>query len=241
MLEMCEEQGLVHVAENKQGVGHVICNCCSDCCINWTSMRTGVGKFASPQPLPRRDRYRRVQRMREVHRPMLLRCPAYGRGRHAGHGRPGEVHGLRRVPPVCPRTPSLCRWSGPRSSFPRNEPQSRFGAVAAYPKARMHELQITERILDVVLKHAAGQDVSKVVRIHLRIGALSDLEDEWIQHYFDYLSRGTVAENAQLAITRTGRRVLSVVLLLLRSQAGRVGARTLSRLRRDGFGIGHRP
>src|ERR1035437_9042022 len=101
-------------------------------------------------------------------------------------------------------TPSVCRWSGPRSSFPRNERQSGFGAVAAYPKARMHELQITERILDVVLKHATGQDVSKVVRIHLRIGALSDLEDEWIQHYFDYLSRGTVAENAQLAITRTG-------------------------------------
>ncbi len=64
----------------------------------------------------------------------------------------------------------------------------------------MHELAITERILDVVLKHAQGQDVNKVVRIHLRIGALSDLEDEWIQHYFDYLSRGTVAEEAQLAI-----------------------------------------
>jgi len=66
----------------------------------------------------------------------------------------------------------------------------------------MHELQITERILDIVLKHASGQDVSKIVRIHLRIGALSDLEDEWIQHYFDYLSRGTVAENAHLAIKR---------------------------------------
>lgn len=64
----------------------------------------------------------------------------------------------------------------------------------------MHELAITERILDVVLKHARGQDVNKVVRIHLRIGALSDLEDEWIQHYFDYLSRGTAAENAKLAI-----------------------------------------
>jgi hydrogenase nickel incorporation protein HypA/HybF len=66
----------------------------------------------------------------------------------------------------------------------------------------MHELQITERILDIVLKHAAGQDVSRIVRVHLRIGALSDLEDEWIQHYFDYLSRGTVAEHAKLAITR---------------------------------------
>ena len=66
----------------------------------------------------------------------------------------------------------------------------------------MHELQITERILDIVLKHAGGRDVSKIVRIHLRIGELSDLEDEWIQHYFDYLSRGTLAENAQLAIQR---------------------------------------
>lgn len=65
----------------------------------------------------------------------------------------------------------------------------------------MHELSITERILDVVLRHAARQDITKVVRIHLRIGELSDLQDEWIQHYFNYLSRGTLAENAQLAIT----------------------------------------
>jgi len=48
MLEMCEEKGLVHVTENKQGLGMVICNCCSDCCINWTTIRTGVGKFAAP-------------------------------------------------------------------------------------------------------------------------------------------------------------------------------------------------
>ena len=66
----------------------------------------------------------------------------------------------------------------------------------------MHELQVTERILNVVLRHAAGQDVSRIVRIHLRVGELSDLEDEWIQHYFDYLSRGTLAESAELAITR---------------------------------------
>jgi hydrogenase nickel incorporation protein HypA/HybF len=66
----------------------------------------------------------------------------------------------------------------------------------------VHELQITERILNIVLQHAAGQDINRIVCIHLRIGELSDLEDEWIQHYFDYLSRGTLAENAKLAITR---------------------------------------
>lgn len=66
----------------------------------------------------------------------------------------------------------------------------------------MHELQITERILKIVLQHAAGQRIGRIVRIHLRVGELSDLEDEWIQHYFEYLSRGTLAEQAQLAITR---------------------------------------
>ncbi len=49
MLEKCEEDGLVHGAENKQGVGHVICNCCRDCCMNWPSVKAGlVGKFAAP-------------------------------------------------------------------------------------------------------------------------------------------------------------------------------------------------
>ena len=66
----------------------------------------------------------------------------------------------------------------------------------------MHELQVTERILDIVLKHAAGHEVSRIVRIHLRVGELSDLEDEWLQRYFDYLSRDTLAENAELAIEK---------------------------------------
>jgi len=48
MLKMCEEEGLVHVAGNTRGLGHVICNCCSDCCINWASVRTGQGKFVAP-------------------------------------------------------------------------------------------------------------------------------------------------------------------------------------------------
>ncbi len=66
----------------------------------------------------------------------------------------------------------------------------------------MHELQVTERILDIALSHVAGHEVSRILVIHLRIGKLSDLEDEWIQRYFDYLSRGTLAENARLAIER---------------------------------------
>ena len=67
----------------------------------------------------------------------------------------------------------------------------------------MHELPITEGILKIVLAHAEKNDVRQVMVIHLCIGRLSDLEDEWIQRYFDYLSRGTVAQGARLEIERT--------------------------------------
>ena len=67
----------------------------------------------------------------------------------------------------------------------------------------MHELQVTERILKIVLEHASGHDVTRIAVIHLRIGELSDLVDEWMQRYFDYLSRGTLAENAKLEIEKT--------------------------------------
>jgi hydrogenase nickel incorporation protein HypA/HybF len=66
----------------------------------------------------------------------------------------------------------------------------------------MHELPITESILKIVLKHAEINDVNKVMVIHMGVGILSELEDEWLQNYFDYLSKGTVAEGARLVIER---------------------------------------
>ena len=67
----------------------------------------------------------------------------------------------------------------------------------------MHELPVTESILQIVLKHAEKSDVRRIVTIHLQVGQLSDLQDDWMQRYFDYLSRGTLAEGARLHIERT--------------------------------------
>jgi hydrogenase nickel incorporation protein HypA/HybF len=67
----------------------------------------------------------------------------------------------------------------------------------------MHELPVIESILGIVLKHAKMNNVQKVLAVHLQIGKLSDLQDEWIQRYFDYLSKGTVAEGARVEIERT--------------------------------------
>ena len=67
----------------------------------------------------------------------------------------------------------------------------------------MHELPITKSILDVVVKHASLNRVGKVVAITLNIGVLSDLEPEFIQKYFDWISKGTVAEGAILKMNKS--------------------------------------
>ncbi len=67
----------------------------------------------------------------------------------------------------------------------------------------MHELPVTESILKIVLAHALKNDVHRVITIQLQVGRLSDLEDEWMQRYFEYVSRGTLAEGAKLKIERT--------------------------------------
>lgn len=67
----------------------------------------------------------------------------------------------------------------------------------------MHELAVTEGMLKVVLRHAELNRAQQVVGITLRIGEMSDLVDEWLQRYFDYLSRGTIAEGAEVKIERS--------------------------------------
>lgn len=64
----------------------------------------------------------------------------------------------------------------------------------------MHELAVTEAILEVVLRAAERESARRVVTINLTIGELSDLKEEWIQRYFDHLARGTTAENARIAV-----------------------------------------
>ncbi len=45
IVRMSEKEGLVHVVDNRQVVGHVICNCCKDCCLNWAA---GPKKWVAP-------------------------------------------------------------------------------------------------------------------------------------------------------------------------------------------------
>ena len=66
----------------------------------------------------------------------------------------------------------------------------------------MHKLPVIKQIMDVVLKHAEKHQVKKVIAVHLQVGELSDLEDQCMQQYFDYLFKGGIVEGARLVIER---------------------------------------
>lgn len=67
----------------------------------------------------------------------------------------------------------------------------------------MHELPVIKKVLDICLKHAEASGVRKVLSIDLKVGKLSDLEPEWMQRFFDFASKGTLAEGAKLVVERT--------------------------------------
>jgi hydrogenase nickel incorporation protein HypA/HybF len=67
----------------------------------------------------------------------------------------------------------------------------------------MHELPVINSILSVVMKHAVANNVNKIVAVHLQVGEMCDLEEKWMQDYFDYLSKGGIAEGARLVIEKT--------------------------------------
>jgi len=66
----------------------------------------------------------------------------------------------------------------------------------------MHELSVTQNILEIALDFALRHQAKKIREIHLKIGEITDFDDDWIQRYFDFVSKGTIAEGAKLRISR---------------------------------------
>ena len=66
----------------------------------------------------------------------------------------------------------------------------------------MHELTITQNILDIVLEHAQEAGATKITRINLVIGEMTGVVEECVRFYLGVISRGTAAEEAELAVRR---------------------------------------
>ena len=66
----------------------------------------------------------------------------------------------------------------------------------------MHELAVTQSMLDIVRRHAEQAHAKRVLSIRLVVGELSSIVDDSVQFYFDYLGQNTIAEGAKLVFER---------------------------------------
>ncbi len=66
----------------------------------------------------------------------------------------------------------------------------------------MHELAITESLLEITLKHAETANAKKVNQLNIVIGQMSSVVDESVQFYWDFVAQNTIAEGATLNFER---------------------------------------
>ncbi|MEM6576021.1 MAG: hydrogenase maturation nickel metallochaperone HypA [Pseudomonadota bacterium] len=64
----------------------------------------------------------------------------------------------------------------------------------------MHEMALSEGVLQIVQDSAAREGFSRVKAVWLEIGALAGVDPEAMRFTFDAVTRGTVAEQATLEI-----------------------------------------
>lgn len=66
----------------------------------------------------------------------------------------------------------------------------------------MHELAVTESILEIANRHAVAAGATKITGIYITLGKLSSIVDDSVQFYWDIISQATLAEGAVLHFNR---------------------------------------
>jgi len=67
---------------------------------------------------------------------------------------------------------------------------------------RVHELSISQSLLELALQHAEVARARRVTDLHLVIGDLSSVLDDCVQFYWEMISEGTLAAGSRLHFRR---------------------------------------
>lgn len=64
----------------------------------------------------------------------------------------------------------------------------------------MHELSVTQNILDIALAEAEKHNAKRISTIKLKIGQLTQVVPDCVQFYLEMLGKGTIAEGVKLEV-----------------------------------------
>lgn len=66
----------------------------------------------------------------------------------------------------------------------------------------MHELGVTQSLLEIATRHAEQAGATRITRLSLVVGELASIVDDSVQFYWDLIAAGTLAEGAALEFRR---------------------------------------
>jgi hydrogenase nickel incorporation protein HypA/HybF len=101
----------------------------------------------------------------------------------------------------------------------------------------MHELPVTQSILEIALKHGRQANAKHISNLYIVMGELSSVVDDSIQFYWDMIAKDTIAEGATLHFRRVPAELQCMTCFgkyrpvkgeLVCPQCGGVGAKILA-------------
>ena len=66
----------------------------------------------------------------------------------------------------------------------------------------MHELSITQSMLEVALEQAEKSEAKEIKKINVVVGEMTGIVEQCVQFYFKFLGKGTIAEGAVLSFAK---------------------------------------
>ncbi len=71
----------------------------------------------------------------------------------------------------------------------------------------MHELGVTQEIFNIVMREARKYGAKRVLRVEVEVGEFSTIEPEPVRLYFEIVSKGSIAEGAEVEVRKLPIRV----------------------------------